>query len=351
MIVDAQVRYEKLHEIGVGQGMNSIVYLAKDAQFSGDIAVKEIPKHKFVNGVADYYQEAEQLFAAQHANVVPVHYAGQLADHICVAMPFFAKGSLTDRIKNAPLSIRETLRVAQGVLSGLTRVHTVGTIHLDVKPSNVLFDNSDNPLVADFGQSRRMAAGGIVSVSEMYWRVMPPETLLSGTASIHADVYQAGLLLYRMVNGESFYDAQKALLLTPGNTEKMILRGKFPDRSAFLPHVPPRLRTAIRTALRTDPAKRYASASDFADQLARIPVECDWEVLSQPDGSCEWRAVRQGRCDIVVRLLKRAPDECDVYVYTNNAGQLRAKRQFVRKQLTLIAADGHLTDVFAELSS
>src|SRR5262249_35123162 len=160
------------------------------------------------NTIGDYYREAERMFAASHPNVVPVHYAGESPGLICIAMPYFSQGSLEARLQSGPLSLREVARVAQGILSGLTKVHNSGLVHLDVNPSNVLFDNYGHPLLADFGQSRRIGPAGVVNVPSMYARAMPPETLQTGTAGVYSDVYQAGLVLYRMCNGEPHYQAQ-----------------------------------------------------------------------------------------------------------------------------------------------
>jgi eukaryotic-like serine/threonine-protein kinase len=225
--VETTVRYEKLHEIGIGQGMNSKVYLATDAQFSGNIVVKEIPKATFGNTIVDFYLEAERMFAASHPNVVPVHYAGEAGNLICIAMPYFSAGSLADRIASGPVRLRDVIRIADGVLSGLTKVHNSGLLHLDIKPSNVLFNNLGKPLLADFGQCRHVGAAGLVAVPSMYFKGMPPETLSTGTAGVHSDIYQAGLLLYRMSNGEPHYQNQVSQIAA-GNLEKVISKGRFP---------------------------------------------------------------------------------------------------------------------------
>ena len=271
--------------------MNSKVYLATDVQFSGNIAVKEIPKVTFGNTIADYYREAERMFAASHRNVVPVHYAGETGSLICIAMPYFSAGSLATRIGAGPVRLREIIRIAQGVLSGLTKVHNSGLLHLDIKPSNVLFDDRGNPLLADFGQCRHVGTAGLVAVPSMYFRAMPPETLLTGTAGAHSDIYQAGLLLYRMSNGDAHYQAQ-AFQIARGNLEKVITKGRFPDRSSFQPHIPGRLKTIIRKALRVDPSERYGSAFDLSDDLARLPIALDWAVATSASGLVEWQASR-----------------------------------------------------------
>ncbi len=350
MQVDATVRYEKLNEIGVGQGMNSKVYLATDAQFSGRIAVKEIPKATFGSTVSDYYREAERMFSAPHPNVVPVHYAGEAGSLICIAMPYFQHGSLASLIGNGPLRLREVIRVGQGVLSGLARVHNAGLLHLDVKPSNVLMDDSANPLLADFGQSRHFGMSGVVSVPSMYTRVMPPETLLTGTSGIHSDIYQAGLLLYRMCNGEPHYQAQ-VTKLSVTTTERAITKGKFPDRSDFQPHIPQHLRTIIRKALRVNPSERYPSVIDLADALARLPISRDWQMKISPSGLIEWSSLRPHYSDTIVRKVPTSGGKWNIEVFTEMTGKRRAKNRssFWRKNLNDVEAAIHLENTFPAL--
>jgi eukaryotic-like serine/threonine-protein kinase len=147
MQVLASISYTKLNRIGVGQGMNSEVYLANDSQLSGQVAAKEIEKARFANPTA-YFTEAQTMFAVVHDHVVAVQYACQTATMISLVMPYYVRGSLTDRIRNCPLQLSEVQRVAQGVLAGLAHIHLAGYIHFDVKPSNVLFSNTDKPMVA-----------------------------------------------------------------------------------------------------------------------------------------------------------------------------------------------------------
>jgi len=142
MQVVASIEYQKIRQIGIGQGMNSEVFLASDPQLNGTIAVKEIPKANFGNSISSYFSEAQTMFAAAHPNIVPIQYACETTDRVCLAMPYFSQGSLSDRINVDPLSLLEIQRVAQGVLSGLARIHAAGFLHLDIKPSNVLLSEN-----------------------------------------------------------------------------------------------------------------------------------------------------------------------------------------------------------------
>ena len=159
MQVFGSISYTKVRQIGVGQGMNSEVYLADDPQLGGQVAAKEINKTDFPNAAA-YFKEAQAMFAVAHDNVVAVQYACETPTTISLVMPYFRNGSLADRIQDRPLQLSEVQRIAQGVLAGLAHIHLAGFIHFDLKPSNVLFSNKDRPMVADFGQSRAIARLG-----------------------------------------------------------------------------------------------------------------------------------------------------------------------------------------------
>ena len=191
--------------IGADQGQNGRVYISTDSQLDGNFAVKKINKSGLAN--PNYYAEAKAMYAASHQHVVPVQYACQTADSICLAMPYYAKGSLTDRIRNGPLSLSEVIRgLSQGFLSGLSCIHACGHLHLDVKPSNILFSDTDEPVIADFGQAQKIDWTGAAAAPEkMYGPGIPPEMVLKQKPRIQSDIYQSGLTIYRAVNGDAIF--------------------------------------------------------------------------------------------------------------------------------------------------
>ncbi len=286
----ATIEYRHGKELGVGHGLNSRVYLVDDPQLGGQLAVKEIDKARFVNRPG-FWHEAHAMFAADHDNVVPVRYACETHDHICLAMPFFKNGSLADRIASGPIRPIEVIRIGQDILSGLTQIHMAGRVHFDVKPSNVLFADSGHAMVADFGQSRSIGPSGVSVPGNVYSLVLPPEILTYFHGTVGSDVYQAGLTLYRAINGDPFFKAQ--VPLSESDLVNRITCGDFPDRGAFMPHVSRSLRTVVRKALLVDCARRYATATAFAQALARVEVHLDWATFCLPDNEIEWRALRQ----------------------------------------------------------
>lgn len=350
MQVVASIEYDRCAQIGAGQGMNSKVFLASDPQLGAQLAVKEIEKGNFVNRIPDYFAEAQTMFASAHPSIVPIQYACQTSTHIALAMPYFPKGSLATRVCRGPMTLMDVIRLAQGILRGIAKIHRSGFVHFDIKPSNVLINDSEDALIADFGQTRRFLAGGVVYAPSMYPRAIPPETWAGGMGSVLSDIYQAGLLLYRAVNGDPWYHRQHSNLADTSALRQSVINGRFPDRKAFLPHVPQRVRSLIRKALNVDPQKRFQSASEMSAALARVPVGLNWRTALSPQGGFVWNADRVGRTALLVELLTNG-NSWSVCVWTQQRAVRRAKNyaDFWRTELTYQDAIAHLEQVFLSL--
>ncbi len=264
-------------------------------------------------------------------------------------MPFYPNGSLADRIQDRPLQLSEVQRIAQGMLAGLAHIHQIGYVHFDLKPSNVLFSRTNQPLVADFGQSRIISPTGAVTIPPLYESSRPPEVISTGVATLLADIYHAGLLLYRALNGDPFYDAQ-----IPADTavlEARIEKGKFPDRNQFMPHVPSRLWTLVRKALKVDPADRFQSATAMADALSRVDIILDWSTEPLLLGGFRWRAERIGQCSLIVELQNYG-GLWGVQTFTQMSSQPRRKKCESENWKTGLSerdAYVHLEEVFERL--
>ena len=351
MKVVASVEYQKIKEIGAGEGMNSKVYLATDPQLSGTIAVKEIPKKDFGNNVSLYFAEAQAMYKTKHDNIVPVHYACETGTHVCIAMPFFKKGSFAKLVTAGPAPLSLVLSTGRAVLKALAQVHLANLLHLDVKPSNVLLSDKGVPMLADFGQSRQVSSAGVATASRLYYLAIPPEAYVHGGAvAVPSDIYQAGVLLYRAANGDPHFKAQWNV----GHVKQKeaITKGRFPRRDLFLPHVPRRLRTVIRRSLKVKPEDRYQSAVEFADDIGKVACPIDWRTKIGPQGEFRWRADREGQPALLVSALP-ANGKWNVEVYTEGgrAGRrAKGKAVFWAKGLAWKKAVTHLTEVFENLS-
>lgn len=348
--VYAQTRYQRLEPIGIGEGMNSTVFRAYDPYLQRELAVKEISKSRLGNDFDSYCQEARAMFSMRDPNIVRVEYVCETSDHVALALPYFVKGSLKSRLKHSPLETKEFLKLSQDVLSGAARIHSAGFLHLDLKPSNIFLTEANRALVGDFGQSRRLSHG-VVTFPTVYKWAMPPEVWDSHHATVESDIYQLGVLFYRTVNGEAWYESQSRAIHSDTELQTLIRKGRFPNPKSFLPHVPARIRTVIRKCVKADASERYHSASDVAVALARVSPLLNWATLPLGNGAYRWRAVRPSCADIEVNLICDNATMWKTEVWGEKNGERRRKgvSDYWTSQLTYSAACDHLTEVFADL--
>jgi len=283
----AELAFDIIREIGQ-DGRNSQTFVSYDHQLNAEIVTKRIPKNR-LNSATEFFEESQALYASAHPHVVQVHYACFDNDHVYVAMPYYQNGSVKDLITSQHMTVRQIIVIGSQVLAGLHNIHSKNLIHFDVKPDNILLSSRYEALVSDFGQAKQMNYSGIAAQDRLYGKMIPPEALMTDHFDRTFDIYQFGLTLYRMCNGNEHFYAQFAKYGPPSNfdrdTFKYDLRNaKFPDRKAFAPHIPSALRKIINKCLEINPANRYQSAIDVANAMAGIDGNClDWHLVMHQD--------------------------------------------------------------------
>lgn len=351
MKVHATIRYDKRQRIGVGQGMNSAVYLAHDPHLNREIAVKEIERSQIAGtGWDAYHREAQAMLASRHENVVPILYACLTPSQVCLAMPYYPRGSLQDRIGSGPPPLHDAYRIADGVLGALSQIHVAKVLHFDLKPSNILFSETDEPMIADFGQARLIDPSGLAAAPKMYKWGIPPEVLSNHVGIVESDIYQAGLTLYRLFNGDPHFKRQCSR--HTASWADAIQKGRLPDRGDFLPHISPGIRRVIRKALKVDPTQRYHSAIEFQDALSRLELPLNWTVHLNSAFQITWTARRDKGRDLEVGQFFDTATGCwRVEVHTLNGGCRRRKGvdRLWADNLDTRAVDDHLKEVFSDL--
>jgi eukaryotic-like serine/threonine-protein kinase len=196
---------------------HSAVYLAEKESAGMRVVLKvlrQVPDFSDGLGAFDrFLQEYEMIADMVHPNIVKIYDLGVSDDHAHIAMEYLSGGDLKQRIR-AGISETDALRYARQIASALAKVHSVGILHRDLKPGNVMLRNDGSIALIDFGLAKRMrlqeeiTGSGEIFGTPYY---MSPEQGHADNVDARSDVYSLGVIFYEMLTGEKPYRATNAM--------------------------------------------------------------------------------------------------------------------------------------------
>lgn len=325
----AQVSFKKIEEIGQ-EGQNSKVYRVHDEYLDAELVIKEVGKTPEFS-TEDYFTEARTLYKSSHPNVVQVSYACEDDEKIYVASPFYKNGSLKKYMSKRFLTVKEIIRYSTHILNGLHNVHSKGLIHFDVKPDNVLISDRNEALLADFGLTKVMDKEGIASQPKLYIKQFPPEVFGNRDFAFdnRFDIYQVGLLIYRMCVGDASFDEQFSVYETGEEFGRDVIAGNFPNRSKYPLHIPKKLQKTINKCLKSSPGDRFGSAIEVVNALADIDGSIlHWEYKPSK-GKMSWEQDIDGSLKSISVCSKRTSK-----AYKKNGSSERRVMAYCKDNIT-----------------
>jgi eukaryotic-like serine/threonine-protein kinase len=268
--------YEIFEELGRG-GMG-VVYRARQVKLNRLAALKMILHgvHAGAQHLARFRTEARAAASLEHPNVVHIYEVGEHDGRPFLALEYVDGGTLARKLAGTPLAPQAAAALVETLAGAVHAAHAKGIIHRDLKPANVLLTGDGIPKISDFGLAKRLLAepdasalagpteSGVIFGTPSY---MAPEqaTGTPGSTGPATDVYALGGILYEALTGRPPFKAA-----TPLDTLEQV-RSQEPVRPDQLqPGLPRDLQTICLKCLEKEPAKRYASALELAEDLRRF---------------------------------------------------------------------------------
>lgn len=257
-------QYQLLEQIGVGG--QAVVWSALDPKRKRIYAIK-------FNKILDadesraeelgIEQKFEKLVTLQHDHILPLQEFGSEERVRFMVSPYIPGGTLSTKIRMAPLSVDAVLRYGVEIASALDYLHSQGVIHRDLKASNILLDLSNHTYLADFGLAR------LVSTSTLAFHTghgtppySPPEQVRSKEITPKSDIYSFGILLFEMFTGQLPWAGNKQL-----GVEQLHSAEVLPDPREQVPELPLLLAEVLRRVTSAKPDQRPRSASEVMKMI------------------------------------------------------------------------------------
>ena len=322
--------YDILAELGRG-GMG-VVYKARHRRLQRLVALKMVLAGAHVGqvGLARFRAEAEAVAKLLHPNIVQIFETGEHEGRPFFSLEYVEGGSLDQRIGKSPASPRGAAQFVETLARTMDVAHQRGIIHRDLKPANILLANIDSqstmiryretdsssipedhwsrttvPKIADFGLAKRtdddssQTQSGAILGTPSY---MAPEQAGGKTREIGpaVDIYALGAILYELLVGRPPFKAGN-----PIDTVRQVIEQEPVPPRQLEPRVPYDLETICLKCLEKEPARRFATAAELADDLRRFVVGDP--ILARPTPAWE-RAWKWGkRRPAIVALLAVIP--------------------------------------------
>ncbi len=279
----------------LGEGGAGLVWLAWDTKLAREVALKVLVNYRDHHIIQERFrQEARVAAGLSHPNLVTVHDAGFQDEILWIAMEVVPAGSMEQWIA-VDRDPKEIVRLIAPVARALEYIHGEGIIHRDIKPGNILIDESGAPKLADFGLARELGAATLLTQTGAHLgtpNYMSPEQTSARSEDLteRADVYSLGAVLYRGLGGVTPHVGETVpeLFASINSTDPLPLTQLRED-------VSPDLDAIVSVALARDPRDRYASAGAMADDLERWLAGEPVAAVRPHRMTRAWRAVRDRR--------------------------------------------------------
>lgn len=265
-------KYEILKKLG--DGATSSVHLAHDPFSKRDVAIKLVQQDAFQDAGSGkvlhnlFVTEASLAGRLLHPHIVEIYDAVADEENAYIVMEYVSGGTLQrfTRPDNL-LSLGDVIEIIFKCCGALDFASRMGIIHRDIKPANILIkEGADTDIkVTDFGSAAMMLSTRTVVDGIGTPAYMSPEQHLNKPLNLQTDIYALGVVMFQLLTGRMPFQAENIAALA-----YQMLNNSPPLPSEFRREIPGEIDVMVLRALQRDPALRYQTWQQFADDLAAV---------------------------------------------------------------------------------
>jgi eukaryotic-like serine/threonine-protein kinase len=300
-------RYEIVQILGQG-GMGA-VYKATDLELKRTVALKVIrPDLARDKAIVERFKQ-ELLLAHQvtHRNVIRIYDLSEAEGMKFITMEYVDGENLLTLIRQKKrFTPDESVEIMQQVCRALEAAHTVGVIHRDLKPQNVMRDKTGRVVVMDFGLARTLEGDGMTQSGALVGTMeyMSPEQALGKTLDQRSDIFALGLIFYEMLTGQMPFKANSTIASLIRRTQEQVAPVSDHDNT-----IPRSVSNIVSKCLARDLELRYQTTSDLLRDLEswqgkRAAATLTFEPKVGPWGrTIPWPSITAGLIVIILAIV------------------------------------------------
>jgi serine/threonine protein kinase len=265
----------------LGSGGQASVYRALHPTLDEQIVIK-LSARSLDEGASPandrLVSEGRVLCQLKHPNIGRIYDLDFFQRRPFLVMEYVRGRSLDRYARDRRLTSAEIAVLGAKIARALEVAHRLGVVHQDIKPQNIIIDETDEPKLIDFGMARLTGAYADSSLQPLGGTIqyMAPEQARSDAKKISglSDVFALGAVLYFLLTGKPPFGGSKR-----DDNLARAQRGDFDRYALEKTDAPPRLKQIIFKAMAADPADRFASAGDLAAALEALDRAADRQKL------------------------------------------------------------------------
>ncbi|MEV0245167.1 serine/threonine-protein kinase [Nocardia sp. NPDC050712] len=294
MLRSGEVFADYVIERELGRGGMGTVYLARHPRLPRLIVLKVLNSELFSDAESRgrFEREAELVARLEHPNIVSVYDRGAVGEQLWIAMQYVQGADASTTV--GPMALDRAVRIIGEVAEALDHAHSRGVLHRDVKPANILLEQSiegrpERVLLGDFGIARLRDDGGHLTRTGSFTATLAyaaPEQLSGAELDARVDQYALACTLFRLLTGTPPFIADHPAVVMQGH-----LYDQAPLVSSLRPDLPGAIDAVLARAMSKRPEQRFASCTEFAAAARRalgapaeptVSTEVDRTVRAQP---------------------------------------------------------------------
>jgi serine/threonine protein kinase len=257
----------------VESSKTGVTYKVRNALLQRIEALRVLPKtfQDDQERVTRFLREAKLHARITHPNIVTFYHATQLDGQLVMTTELVEGITLAQRLELGPLSLEEAVSCFSQVLSGLAHAHSLGVVHRDLTPSNIILTSDGRVKLTGFALAKattdpQLTQPGTVMGSLDY--ISPEQVKGLSEVDARTDIYSLGVVLYEAVTGRKPFEEKSQFEVMLAHVNSIPLAPSMVN-----PQVPAELSDIVLKAMAKHPAARFQTAEEFRQSLDQLAGE------------------------------------------------------------------------------